>query len=122
MAVKKMQPPRRQDAELETECQRCGRPARGGTGSPDARLLRRAQTGVCVECGVVEFLQRLDAMHGGKLFSQHGPAAALRLPHVQQQFAATMAAGHSDATFAEIDWERVIEVWDIAPARTDELF
>ena len=108
-------------SETSTHCQRCGRPARGRAGSSKARMLRRAKTGVCVECGVVQFLQQLDNMHGGNLFPD-GTAESLLLPHVREQFAATMKAGMADAMPDEIDWERVIAIWDIAPQTKGTLF
>jgi hypothetical protein len=49
---------------MKTRCERCGCEAHGSpTQNPDARLLRRAVKGVCVDCGVVLFLQRLNNMH-----------------------------------------------------------
>jgi hypothetical protein len=75
---------------------------------------------VCLECGVVEFLQRLDNMHGGHLFGA-GPEA-LRLPHIQQQFASVMRAGLSDANPDDVDWERVIALWNVAPPADRMLF
>jgi hypothetical protein len=112
-----------------TYCTRCGQPARGGAGSPEARILRRARTGVCIECGIVEFLQRLDNMSGpsplhkgGLLPAGANWAEALRLPHVREQLAAVLRAGHADATPEEIDWQRVIAVWNVAPKVKGTLF
>lgn len=103
----------------DTACQRCGRPARSGsTGNPNARIMRRAKTGVCVDCAAVLFLQRLDNMQGGNF----GLPDALRHEHVQAQFANVMKAGNADADPAEINWDRVIEIWNIQPAPTDTLF
>ena len=106
--------------ESRTECQRCGRAALGGDGNPEARIMRRSQQGVCVDCATVIFLQRLDNMHGSKMHGHLLPpgetwATALCLPHVQEQFAAVMKAGKADANADEIDWNRVIELWDIVP-------
>ena len=108
-----------------TSCQRCERPARGRTGSPDARIMRRAKKGDCAECSIVLFLKKMDIMHGGAFFgtptdcasrgpsSPHKPADVLRLPHIQEQIGRLLKAGMSDATLGDIDFERVIEVWDI---------
>lgn len=88
--------------------------------------MRRAKQGDCAECSIALFLKRLDIMQGGHLFgtptdcasrgpfSPHKPAEALRLPHVQEQIGRLLKAGMSDATLGDIDFERVIEVWDIA--------
>ncbi|NIA15163.1 MAG: hypothetical protein GWP08_13910 [Nitrospiraceae bacterium] len=46
----------------------------------------------------------------------------LRLPHIQDQFAAVLATGKSDVNPDEIDWERVIALWDIAPKEAGTLF
>lgn len=110
------------DEETRSHCKRCGRPVRGSKGSPGARMLRRAKVGFCVECGIVNFLQQLGNMYGGGLLESGNVAEALRLPHVQAQFAAALKAGHSDATPEEIDWERVIDVWDVAPPESGVLF
>ena len=111
----------------ETVCQRCGRPAKGRDGNPDARIMRHAQEGVCVDCATVIFLQELDNMHGSKMHGHLLPpgetwATALRLPHLQKHFAAVMIAGKADAKADEIDWERVIELWDIVPQEEGTLF
>ena len=119
----------------ETTCIRCGCPAQGrGDGNPDARMLRRAQTGVCVECGIVEFLQKLTNTFPGATaipvtIKTCGSATAdfslpesLRLPHIQEQMANVIRAGKSDANPDEVNWERVIEVWWIAPKEPGTLF
>ena len=40
---------------------------------------------------------------------------ALRLPHVREQFTRVMEAGKADAKPDEINWDRVIELWNIKP-------
>ncbi len=116
-----------------TQCERCGVDACGGDGNPDARIFRRAQHGVCVNCGVVLFLQRLANMQTSHMNPAQaralnmdsaqvdavnsnpfgGFAESLRLVHIQECLARVMRAGKSDAHPGEIDWERVIELWDI---------
>ncbi len=97
-------------------CQRCGRAALGRDGNPDARMMRHARKGNCVDCAAIVFLQQIDNLQGGKLLrAGHTWAEALTLPHVREQFAAMMTAGNADADPDEIDWDRVIELWDIAP-------
>ena len=105
----------------QTACTRCGRRVRGGDGNPEAQMLRRARTGVCLHCGVVLFLQRLSNMHTPGTIDVALPDA-LRLPHVREQFARVMQAGNADAKPEEIDWDRVIALWDIAPKDTETLF
>lgn len=103
------------------KCQRCGCLANGTpSAKPDARMLRHATAGVCIECAVVLFIQRLSNMHVPGAF--RGLPESLRLPHVQEQFAAVMRAGNAEASPEEVDWDRVIEVWSIEPAAKDTLF
>lgn len=100
----------------KTACQRCGRAVKGRDGSPNARMMRRARKGLCVECAAIVFLQHIDNMNGGNLLpSGYTWGEAIRLPHVREQFAAVMRAGNADADPDEIDWERVIILWNIAP-------
>lgn len=107
----------------ESSCDRCGRKAVGERGSPDAKIFRRAERGHCAECHVVTIIQTLSNMHGaGTLPTGERLRESLRLPHVQQQFYALMRAGSADAVPSEIDWDRVIEVWDIAPPMGGGLF
>ncbi len=78
--------------------------------------MRRARKGNCADCAVIVFLQQLENMQGGKLLPPGQTwAEALRLPHAQEQFAVVMRAGNADASPDEIDWDRVISLWDIAP-------
>lgn len=106
--------------ETITACRRCGRAARGSDGDPKARVYRRAKQGECTECHAVLILKALDAMHGGLLFNA-GPEC-LRLPHIQQRFGALMTAGNAECNVDAIDWNRVIEVWDLAADRPGSLF
>jgi hypothetical protein len=109
--------------ETITACRRCGRAARGSDGDSQARIYRRSKKGECTECHAVLILKSIDQMHGGKLLP---PGAtwqeALRLPHVQQQFGALMKAGNAECNVDEINWDRVIEVWDLAADRPGSLF
>jgi hypothetical protein len=41
----------------------------------------------------------------------------LLAPHVQQQFARVMKAGNADATPEEINWQRVVENWNLPFAK-----
>lgn len=108
---------------MTTACQRCGEAAIGQDGNPEARIMRRARKGLCVNCAAIVFLQRLDTMQGGKFLpAGHTWAEALRLSHVQEQFADMMRAGNADANPDEIDWDRVVSLWHIAPQEKGMLF
>ena len=104
-----------------TTCRRCGRPALGSSdGSPNALVYKRAMKGECTECHAVVILKGLNEMHGGMLFKD-GPEC-LRLPHIQEQFAAVMKAGMADASPDEINWEGVIALWDAVADKPKGLF
>jgi len=109
-----------------TTCKRCGATCRAdGIGNPNARMMRRAKKGYCPECFIVQWLQRMSNMDGGRLLSgMPGEATpqVLRLPYVQRLLLRTMRAGLADAAPSEINWERVIEVWCIAPRESGMLF
>jgi hypothetical protein len=106
--------------EQTTNCKRCGKLCRTGKGSPDARIYRRAEKGECTECHAVLILKSLDQMHGGVLFKD-GPEC-LRAEHIQQQFGALIGAAHGECPLSEIDWERVIAVWDLVEDKPRSLF
>lgn len=92
-------------------CQRCGIAcAPGGPGNPEAQLLRRANCGVCVTCGVALFIKATPSMMIG--IKQHGPAMLLA-PHIQEGFARLLASGKADARPDEIDWSRLVDQWDL---------
>ncbi len=92
------------------QCPRCGKPCVEGVAqNPNARPLRRSTLkagGMCLECATTSFLLCLPS---GSDF----PLEALRMPHVQQQMAAAFRVGQSEASVEEINWERVIEIWDV---------
>lgn len=60
-------------------------------------------------------------MHLPGTVGSHLPGA-LELPHVREQFEAVMRAGAAEAMPDEIDWARVIALWDIAPGAKGTLF
>ena len=95
-----------------TRCRRCGVLGRSGTGNPDSRPFHRAVEGLCVNCAVTEFLKSLEVLDGMTSLPQ-----ALLLPHVQQQFANIMVAGHCDASPSEINWQAVVDQWDLPMPR-----
>lgn len=83
-------------------------------------MMKRAKQGVCVNCAVVLFVQRLTNMHVPGVFGSL--PEALRLEHVQRQFESVMRAGNAEALPDEIDWDRVIELWDASPRESGTLF
>jgi hypothetical protein len=96
---------------VTTSCQRCGfGPLVGGEGRPDALLLRRAHEGVCVSCAITQFIKSTPAMMMG---IERNGVEMLRDGRFGPSWARLMATGKSDATAAEIDWNRVVDNWDL---------
>jgi hypothetical protein len=75
---------------------------------------------MCVDCAVVIFIQKLANMHVDGTF-QNLPEC-LRIPCVQKQFTAVMRAGNAEANPDEINWEKVIEKWNIGTKPKGGLF
>ena len=77
-----------------------------------ATMLRRAQgsKGYCLACAVQDWLRNTYPVN--LLLARSGPKA-LTHPDIQKQFFEIAVAQHTDATFAEIDWQRVIANWDL---------
>ena len=97
----------------ECECQRCGIRCRvDSSGNPDAKMLRRSDKpkGLCVNCAVHDFLRNTYPCN--MLLAESGPGS-LAHPHIQEQFAGIMRVGLADAMPDEIDWDLIIENWDL---------
>lgn len=94
-------------------CDRCGvKLQMDSPGNPDAKMLRRAKEpkGVCVNCAVHDWLRNTYPCN--ILLAQSGPKA-LVLPHIQEQFTGIMKVGMADAMPDEINWDLIIENWDL---------
>ena len=91
-------------------CDRCGVPCKvADTSNPEARLLQHSTvpSGYCPDCGTTAFLKTSPM---GRLISD---PAMLLAPHVQAKFALMMQSGNADASPDEINWQRVVENWDL---------
>lgn len=93
-----------------TFCRRCGKTCQSGTGNPNARIFRRANKGLCADCAITQFLKSTESLSWAM---EKIGAKALYNPDIQRQIAAIMTAGNSDASPGEINWQRVIELWDL---------
>ena len=93
-------------------CMRCHVRCRTGQGDPRARLLRIAEgpIGYCLNCAVTEWFLSVEPLCD--IIKRDG-IEGLKLPHVQQQFAAVMRAGFAQATPDQIDWLEVVANWDL---------
>ena len=97
--------------ERQMPCARCGFPCRPSSPvHPDARLLQRAQDGVCPSCATTQFLMSIETVMYG--IEKNGVGMLLR-QDVQKQFASVMQAGNADVSPEEIDWQWVIAQWDL---------
>jgi hypothetical protein len=97
----------------DAHCQRCQRPLRlARRRTADARMLRRSQTpeGLCVNCAVHDWLRHTYPVN---MLLDEGNPDALLVPYLQQQFIAIMHTAGADAIPAEIDWQVIVDQWDL---------
>lgn len=100
------------------ECIRCKKMCRiAGPPNPEARLLKYAtaadvkqEGGLCADCAATQFLQGVETIMSGLFL--HGTQILLDL-HVQEQFSEIMIIGKADADPAEVNWQRVVENWNL---------
>lgn len=96
-------------------CERCGVKCRVGAIEPSkAKMLRRSTKpkGFCNNCSVTEFLANTYPPNMIIEESPHG-AAILLFPQIQEQFAAIMKAGNADMNPEEINWQLVVDNWNL---------
>ena len=91
-------------------CERCGRECQGGVGNPAARLLRKAQKGLCANCAVTAFLTDTEPIAG---ILKRGNILMLLNPMVQEQFGNILISGNSDASLRDVNWDVVVSQWDL---------
>ena len=92
------------------KCLRCGDPGiPTDSDNALAKPFKKAKRGYCTPCAVCSLFQQ-DLGHALPLdFAPRG----LLLPHIQKQLAHILALGKSELTMEQIDWNKVIEKWDI---------
>lgn len=95
-------------------CTRCSRLGQAGPPpNPQGRLMVYAQTAqnaMCPDCAATAFIKGVETLMWG--IEKHGVEMLLN-PVIQQGFAEVMKAGQADATPQEIDWQRVVENWEL---------
>lgn len=101
--------------ELDTiiRCERCDARCKvDGPRNSKARMLRRSKEpkGLCINCAVHNWLR--NTYPPNVLLVQLGPKI-LRYPHIQKQFTEIMRVGFADAKPDEINWNLIIENWDL---------
>ena len=96
-------------------CPRCYQPCQisDEPSKPDAQPLKRTkdiQKGLCPNCALTGFIKSVETMGYG--IAKNG-VEMFRNPLVQKGFADLFKAGNSDANISEINWNVVIENWDL---------
>lgn len=94
-------------------CGRCKTPCKvDKLRNPKAKMLRRSKEpkGLCINCAVHDWLR--NTYPPNILLAQSGPKMLL-FPHIQQQFAGIMRIAFADAKPDEIDWQRIVDNWDL---------
>ena len=100
-------------ADTIIHCERCeARCKMTGQRNSDAKMLRHSNgpKGLCVNCAVHDWLR--NTYPPNILLAKSGPKILL-YPHIQKQFAGIMQTGLADAKPDEIDWDRIVENWDL---------
>lgn len=101
------------ESEQRCNCQRCGVRIRlDPKAGSKAKMLKRSAVpkGLCLNCAMHDWLRNTYPVN--LLLAQGGPRA-LSLPHIQEMIAGIMKSQFSDAAVDEIDFDAVIENWDL---------
>lgn len=69
-----------------------------------------AENALCADCAATAFLKGIDVFMLS--IELRGPEILLA-PHVQAQFSQIMKVGKADAAPEEIDWQRVVDNWEL---------
>ena len=95
------------------QCVRCGRPCQPEeSNNPEARPFRLAKKGLCGDCAVTQFLL-CDDMEPVRMGVLRNGVEVLKNPTIQKQFAEILQAGGSELLAENIDWETVVNQWDL---------
>ena len=96
-------------------CARCGVPCRPAVSEhPDARLMQHTTgpSGYCECCALTAFLLAMPFTPLG--IARAGSVAALFADaRVQAQLGAVFLAGQADARIEAINWQRVVDQWEL---------
>ena len=101
------------ETEQKCHCSRCGAKCKvDPIVNSKARMVKRSDVpkGLCINCAVHDTLRNLYPAN--LLLASSGPRC-LALHHIQEQFAGILKSANSDAMPGEIDWQAVIENWDL---------
>ncbi len=98
---------------MNNACVRCGKPCQPSESKhPGARPFRLAEKGLCENCVVTQFLlsDDVEPLRDGIL---RNGIQVLEIPEIQEQFAAMLKVGGSELPAERIDWDVVIEQWNL---------
>ena len=94
-------------------CVRCGRICQpGDSRNSEARPFRLAKAGLCENCVVTQFLLCADLEPVRIGLSRNG-IEVLKNPAIQDQFAKILEEGNSELLTNRIDWNTVIDQWNL---------
>lgn len=112
MTTKKHEEPVLFETGATTACKRCELRCQINPvpGSKATMLKRSKTTGLCINGAVHDHLRHIYPAN--LLLARSGPKS-LVLPHVQKQFFGLCRLAGTDARFEEIDWQRIIDNWEL---------
>lgn len=92
-------------------CERCGATCRvEPLKSSKAKMLRHSNKGLCVNCAVHDWLRNTYPIN--MQLAESGPGILVH-PQMRELFADIMRTAGSDASSDEINWNLIIENWDL---------
>ena len=103
----------KQASLIQSKCVRCGRSCQPGENKdPEARPFKLAEKGLCENCVVTHFLL-CDDCEPLRLALLRNGIGILKIPAIQKQFAEILRVGHSELPIDQINWDIVIDQWDL---------
>lgn len=99
--------------KIDTICERCKAPCKVvGPQNSKAKMLRRSKEpkGLCINCAVHDWMR--NAYPVNMILAGSGPKV-LAYSHIQKQFMEIMQVGLADAQPDEINWDLIIENWNL---------
>lgn len=101
--------------EMTGNCDRCGISCRvAGAGNEDARLLRFSQIphGFCGDCATTQWLKTMPPICD--ILEREPQRVRMLLDErMRLQFATLMLHGNADLPSSQINWDRVVEMWEM---------
>lgn len=94
-------------------CVRCGKPCQPGENkNPEARPFRLSEKGLCANCVVTQFML-CDDLEPFRIGLLRNGIEVLKSPAIQKQFTKILEVGGSELITEEIDWNMIIDQWDL---------